>query len=355
MTNARFIRHLLGSESDSQISWEDPNYKGTGKSWILNKPWAIRYYVQYMVDRTSQMFEWHGLPPTIPKTSLEWLLQSVGMVIIAKVPAGCHPRGYGPDFRYTELQKMKSDSQIYPYALYGSFGEAPDPYQAPITAVVANPGFEPSLSKTYTINKDCIIGRNDTQMLGLMPLHRRYAAEMVEATISLRSALINLREQRVFVADNDRGYESAMHYLELLEAGELGVIMDNTALAGSKVWGAEGRANAVIQAIEAVQYLKSAWFNDVGLQSAFNMKREYLSENEVVANTDLLKPLPDDMFACRQALAEDVNAMFGLNISVEKNSAWENKERESQAGVNQAEADVEATKSDSQISGGGNE
>ena len=63
------------------------------------------------------------------------------------------------------------------------------------------------------------------------------------------------------------------------------------------------------------------------------MKREYLSSEEIAANTDILLPLVDDMLHNRETACERINAMFGLNISVHKNSAWENNIRESEAEI----------------------
>ena len=42
-------------------------------------------------------------------------------------------------------------------------------------------------------------------------------------------------------------------------------------------------------------------------------------------------PLVDDMLFNRQQACERINSMFGTSISVEKNSAWLNKTRESEA------------------------
>ena len=67
------------------------------------------------------------------------------------------------------------------------------------------------------------------------------------------------------------------------------------------------------------------------------MKREYLSAEEIAANTDILLPLVDDMLHNRETACERINAMFGTSISVHKNSSWENKARESEAEIRNME------------------
>ena len=103
-------------------------------------------------------------------------------------------------------------------------------------------------------------------------------------------------------------------------------------------------ANVIIQLIELQQYLKASWYNEIGLNANFNMKREYLSEEELMAQTDTLIPLIDDMLRCRKEAIEVVNSTFGTSISVEKNSAWENKQKELETEQEYKEAQVESTK-----------
>jgi hypothetical protein len=103
-------------------------------------------------------------------------------------------------------------------------------------------------------------------------------------------------------------------------------------------------ANVIIQLIELQQYLKASWYNEIGLNANFNMKREYLSEEELTSQTDTLIPLIDDMLRCRKEAIEVVNSTFGTSISVEKNSAWENKQKELETEQEYKEAQVESTK-----------
>ena len=105
-------------------------------------------------------------------------------------------------------------------------------------------------------------------------------------------------------------------------------------------------ANVIIQLIELQQYLKASWFNEIGLNANFNMKREYLSEEELQSSTDVLLPLIDDMLRCREEAIDLVNSTYGTSIKVKKNSAWENKQKE---------IETEQAVKESQIEDGGGE
>ena len=287
---------------------------------ILDKSRGINSYVRYMYDRTNQMFEYTGLPDTIPAYLLELYLQIYGCVAVAEV-----------------------ESQLY--ALYGNAGGAPDPYNRPTIFVYANAGL--GKSGTFRIenhlppfaNRDawnghepCVLIRNDTNCEGLLPLYARYATQLVENDISIRSAQINARQQTLIAASTDREKESATEYIKNLEAGKLSAVAENAFLNGIRAENVSTMSsNSIIQLIELQQYLKASWFNDIGLNANFNMKREYLSTEEIQASTDVLLPLADDMLHCREQACEAINKLFGTNISVSKNSAWENKEKEIEA------------------------
>ena len=168
---------------------------------------------------------------------------------------------------------------------------------------------------------------NDSQIQGLLPLFARYATQMAENDVSIRSAQINLRQQTVIVADTGPEIQSAESYIKNLEDGKLSSIQKRPFADGVKVMnGSTSQSNTVIQLIELQQYLKASWYNEIGLNSNFNMKRQYMSADEVNSSADIMLPLIDNMFFSRQQAVEAINKEFGTSISVEKDSAWEKKQ-----------------------------
>ena len=300
---------------------------------ILDKRKSIYNYVLMMFDRTNQMFEYKGLPDTIPAYMLELYLQINGHI------------GW-----------LEWNGNLY--ALPGGWGGAPDPYYRPTIYIVANPALGgshdckivnhlPPFDETvWSTKPDCVLMRNDTNMRGLFYLFSRYATELSENDISIRSAQINSRQQSIIAASTDREIASARAYIKALEDGKLEAVMDQAmATKGIRATNVSVQsANVIIQLIELQQYLKASWYNEIGLNANFNMKREYLSEEELTSQTDTLIPLIDDMLRCRKEAIEVVNATFGTSISVEKNSAWENKQKELEAEQEYKEAQVESTK-----------
>ena len=297
---------------------------------ILDKRRSIYNYVMLMFDRTNQMFEYKGLPDTVPAYMLELYLQLNGHVCITEVNGNL-------------------------YALPGGLGGAPDPYYRPTLYVLANPGLGysaslsienhlPPYAKQDTQGK-CVLVRNDTNLKGLFYLFSRYATELAENDVSIRCAQINSRQQTLITAETDAQIASANAYLDNIEKGKITAVGAKSFLDGIKSTNVSVQgANSIIQLIELQQYLKASWYNEIGLNANFNMKREYLSEEELRSSTDILLPLTDDMLRCRKDAIEVVNSIYGTSISVDKNSAWENKQEELDTAQEQADADVDAAR-----------
>lgn len=266
-----------------------------------DKETALRNYIAYMLNRTQMIFEYTGLPDTVPAKFLEQMLQING---------------------YACFAEHKGDL----YAFYGGLGGEPDAYYQPTICTVANPALK--LSKMYDIGKDCVIMRNDVLMYGLVPLYRRYATAMVENDISFRMAAINTRVTAHITAPDDDSKDAADKYLDDLANGKLGALATNEFLEGIKVLPATNSLRTFTDLIEYQQYLKASWFNEIGLNANYNMKREKLSTTESQMNNDALLPLVDEMLRCRKEAVEEINKMFGTNISVEFGSSWEKLQAE---------------------------
>lgn len=255
-------------------------------------------HVRYMLARTQRMFRYEGLPSTIPERIIELYVQTNGHLCFAE---------------------WKDDLYVYT----GGLGGEPNVYYMPTLYTVANPA--QGWSKSLVIGEDCIVMPNDSLYLGLLPLFHRYAYNLAENEVSLLLADINSRIVSLISGGDDRTLASARQFLSDIEAGKLGIIAENAFLDGIKTqpFVSTGGRSGIQELIEYEQYLKASWYNDLGLDSNYNMKRERLSTAESDMNQDSLMPLVDDMLHCRELALEQVNHMFGTNITVKRDSAWE--------------------------------
>ena len=296
------------------------NYYGLGQIVrpydFKNKGKNIQHYITYMLNRVQTMFRYEGLPDTIPKTVLELYLMINGHAVI-----------------------VRHNDKLY--VCFGSFGGEPNEYYVPTQYIVANPYLK--LFNTFTIDVDCVLIRNDSLFYGLLPMFRKYATQLVENDISMNMVDINSRVAMLLTANNDKTKESLELFLKRIESGENGVIAGNLVFdALSTQPYADSKANQMLtDLIEYHQYIKASWFNAIGLQANYNMKRESINSNESQLNDDMLIPLIDDMLECRKQWCEQVNAMFGTNITVSLASAWEENEVEREVMLNEESSKTE--------------
>lgn len=267
-----------------------------------DKKFGVNLYVTTMLLRTQQMFEYGGLPDTIPRRMLESYLQRIGAVCI------------------TEYKDNL-------YAFFGGLGGMPNEYYQPTIYTIANPAF--NISKQLTIGTECEIIRNDSYMMGMIPIFRRYATSLVESDISMIMASKNLRAQFALTAPDDPSYKSAQKFIDDLENGELSAMASNEFLEGIRVNPMTSSGiHALHELIENHQYIKASWFNEVGLNANFNMKRENINQSESEMNFDALLPLVDNMLVERQEGVERVNKLYGTNITVKLANVWAKNEME---------------------------
>ena len=273
-------------------------------TYCSDKAKVFENYCKYTFTRTQSMFVYEGLPDTIPVQWLESYLQRNGSCCIAE-----------------------HEGKLY--ALLGNAGGELDEYYQPTIYTVANPAL--NISKSYKIGEECVYCKNDYDALGLTPLVSRYCGLMTENLLTVRISDINMRMMNLLSAPDDNTLQSTKQYLKDLEDGKLGVVGETPFFEGLKLQSkGVGNGDYMIQFIELQQYLKGSMYNELGINANFNMKREALSGEEVALNDDALMPLIDDMLKQRRAMCDELNAMFGLNVSVDYGSTWHSNVMEKQ-------------------------
>ena len=284
---------------------------------IKDKQKQLDNFIKQMFNRTQSMFKYEGLPETIPQIFLERYLQVYGHCIIAKANGGL-------------------------YAFWGGFAGTPDVYYNPTQYTVSNVAL--NLYKTFDINKDCILCRNDSNIQGLATIFKKYGCLLVENTLTIYSLLKTARASLLLAASDDKTKRECDLFIEKLESGDIYCVGENPFFDGVKVHSTmQGSAGLLSQFIELEQYLKASCLNEIGLNANYNMKRESLNSAESALNDDFLIPLIDNMLDCRKDFINKVNEMFDINITVELNSAWLTNKLEDMKQYSLANADINTT------------
>ena len=293
---------------------------------VKDKNALINHYVKSMLAQTVEMFEYGNLPETIPQKELEILHQINGFAIWKNVNG-----------------KL--------YVFHGGLGGVLNEYYHPTRAIVNNPYL--NFNADMVIGKDCIVTFNNKLRESLIPLMNKYAVLCAETDISIRFATINARIPFLVGANDDNTRDSVKDVFDKIWDGkEFGIILNKRLLESNKEstftteFGSRSQ-NTIKDLIELKQYLKSSWYLDLGIQSNYNMKRESLNSNETTMDEDVLLPLIDDMLESRKNGIEEVNKMFGTNITVKLSSSWEKIREEIKLELKKQHEEIQKQKEES--------
>lgn len=274
------------------------NWFSKCKSIFDNKDGIIQDYLRMLFNRTLTMFEYEGLPETIPKNDYLTIKQTYGYVTIAK------------------------DNNGVLYALYSGLGGRQNEYYHPTQSIVANPYL--NLTKTYDIDVDCVVIKNDMFYTGLMPYNQKYAELLTECDLSIRKCLMNVRVDNVLTSSDTTTDASIKEFFKNVENGKFAHIttkqfMDDTLLQIHQI---ASQNNPLKDLIEMKNYLDASWWMDFGLNANANMKRETLTDAELGADDKTMIPFIKMMLDCEKEGWEKVNKMFGLNVKVRLSDVW---------------------------------
>jgi len=278
--------------------------------YLLKKPKSAKAYFIYLLSRCLRMFEYKGLPDTIPADILDRYLMMNGVACIGK--------------------DQNDDLRVF----FGNWGGEYDVYYRPSLFIVSNPHIEGGdkngwfheytvFPRKSTDKQDGVLMRNDTAWYGLAPMISRYSALMAENILTIRVADVMLRITALLSAQSDAEFKSAQEYIKALEKGEIKVIGDSAFFDGVKLQSPPSNNGSYLtQFIELHQYLKGSFYNEIGLSANYNMKREAIGKGESTLDNDSLLPLCENMLLCRREDLKKVNELFGTNIQVDFSSSW---------------------------------
>ena len=306
-------------------------YKG---SILDNKQMLIDSYFKYMMTKTLKMFKWKNLPKTIPERELELILQIC---------------------RFAIFTKASTEDGDKLFVFYGGLAGMPNEYYQPTQAIVSNPylRFTDVLNLDDYIKNDgnAVLGWNDSMHIGLFSLHNKYASLLAETDLTLKYQLINIRFNNILTADDDATKESLEKmYQDVADGTGFGIVVTKKFMTETNVDKIELRSQShqmqLKDTIETKQYLMGSWYNEIGLNANYNMKREAINESEADMNEDTLLPLIDDMLNQRKLIAKSLNEKFkdllvDGDIDVEISSSWKKIRTEIEIREEQQKEEVE--------------
>ena len=282
------------SKEEKRIFYDYMNglalYKPTDK---LNN---INNLIKSFLNKTLTMFLYEGLPESIDYVELEKLLQIKGIAFITE---------YKDNLVVLPIDLLFDDVDVYGNASKGN--------------VYFNDTRE---VKTVNIEEGVII-KNDYLGIGLMEIFKKYAFLINESTTTLYLSNLWKRTEKVFTANDDGTAESVKNYLEKVKNGELAIITSSLLYESINVKVPQSIGTSLHDLIEYDNYIKSEFYNEIGLYHYNNMKKERLITSEVEVGKNSVYPLVDNMLNSRKKGLKELNEKYNLNVEVEFTSSWE--------------------------------
>ena len=309
---------MIGVPYNCRITESMPNYYADEQDvkahGIRKKRARYNEKVRKILNMTAGAIAWGNINeflPDMPPTTIEQYTQTAG---------------------WSALIKKDDKYHLVSGICAGFIGEWTE-YFMPQGIIVSNPYAAEKIDGQYYFGKNAVLLRNDTFMQGLYPIICPRAEMMTENDVSILCGLENLRIINIIHAINDSMKTAAESFFKQIRFGRSGII---TGKDSRNKWsGSENApvienlptggvpANYMIQFIETAQYIRGSLFNDLGLQYNSNMKRESLNDAETTMNSDVLRPLIDNMIECRKQFCKDCKETFGIEIQPpELQGAW---------------------------------
>ena len=256
----------------------------------------INNLIKSFLNKTLTMFLYDGLPETIDYIELEKLLQIKGISFITE---------YNNSLVVLPIDLIYDEVDVYGNALKGN--------------VYFNDTRE---VKTMNI-EDGVLIKNDYLGIGLMEIFKKYSFLVNESTTTLYLSNVLKRAEKVFTANDDATAESVKNYLEKIENGELAIITSSLLYESINVNTSQSMGTSLHELLEYDNYIKSQFYNEIGLYHHNNMKKERLITSEVEEGKSSVYPLVDNMLNSRRKGLKELNEKYNLNAGVEFTSSWE--------------------------------
>jgi len=252
------------------------------------------YISDYLLNNALSIFKYDGLPDNVKAVDLEKNLLRFGKILFTK----WHDEFY--IFSYSDTGK-----QNY-------LGEY-DHYQ------VNNPYIQ--CNEVFSDDNAVRIFNTDTHepLINLMGI---YSELLTESYITLNMADINSRIPFFISARDNATKASAEIFVKQILDGKQGVIAEQPLFESLKINPLTDHEN-ISQIVELNKFFYSDYFQKIGLTNLYNNVHDRISATETEFTATSIYPYVDNMKRNRDIAVEKINAMFGLNVSVEFSSSWD--------------------------------
>ena len=282
-----------------------------------------RFYFDFILRLLYRVFIFENIPKTVSETFLKLILFTQGKAVFLKAD-----------------QIGEDGAKLV--ALNYSRADTPDIYYIPRKVLVTNPRLR--LQYYLTPDEDCEIvylSEADKYALseingGLFQLISRTAVMLADNDISINISQKNTRLTNLVSGDTQNTVDSIRAVICAMYEGDPTIVVKSSLidkLQGIPILNNTSNNQNLVQLIEVQQYILSHFYEQIGICTHDQMKRERLVTAEINDNIDLAFLNIDDILVSLQEGLDRVNSMFDTNIQVHLNPIIERQKQEQEAAL----------------------
>ena len=266
-----------------------------------------RFYFDFILRLLYRVILFDNVPETINETFMKLILYTQGKI--------CFLRG----------DLIGEGEQLL--ALNCARANIPDVYYIPTNVIVTNP----RLKKSYNLKRgeECellYLSEADQYNLtdingGLYNLIERTATMLADNDISINISQKNTRLVNLVSGDTQNTVDSIKAVIASMYEGDPTIVVKSSLidkLQGIPILQNQSNNN-LVELIQTQQYILSHFYEQIGITTHDQMKRERLVTAEINDNLDLALFNIDDILISLQEGLQRVNDMFGTEISARLN------------------------------------
>lgn len=264
----------------------------------LERVYDMHY--RHLVSLATRVFNWRGLPPSLPSWEIERRLFRQGFAVV---------------FKHPKFGLVTSDGALYGVNIY-NHAENFNYSQPRLGSGNGRLGVSGVCVYNTSIDSDITNGGGGSVMGDLLEW---YARMLTDIDISITLLTIKARNTDGIIANNDLAKRALDAYFDRLEAGEIKVpfapanMFDNVSdLVQRQSTGGASLSDL----LQSKSQIMRDFYATFGVQS-IQHKNERLITDEITNDTDYLTANVEDMLTARRNAVEQINLKFGTNIIVE--------------------------------------
>ena len=286
--------------------WIDSNYPPA----MLQNPGIMTVDSQYNIEFNNllscayQVIRYKGLPDSVDPTYFKMCLYLGGRVAIFK--------------------DTKGDGLIR--ALDCAMADKPTIYYMPSRILIVNPTFKgysynltPGEDVAVVFCRECDRYQYGRETGGLYGLISSTAQLLADNTVSINVAQKNMRLNNILSANDQNTKDSIDIVIKKMYNGEPYVCVQSSLVdqLNSIPMTEQTNTQQLLQLLQTRQYIYAHFYEQLGLKTHDQMKKERLITSEIDEGTELAIFNVQDMLSEIQRGIDEANRIFGLDISIE--------------------------------------